>query len=622
MCFQNLPIEFDQHGRARLNGDAEDGFGYEAREVDDSAIDDMVRRSAHVKEFNSDPVTRVAGALAFHAVVDLEAREVHEAHTVATLFRGYEVILKGRDPRDAMFISSRVCGVCGSTHSVTSSLAIEMAFRLTPPPMAITLRNIQQSLEFMLDNPVHLYLLGGPDYSQVVVERTNPSLWERAKKTEARHTEVHGFKTIADIMEALNPLTGDLYLQGLQMTRPAKEAYAILFGKYPHPQTTVPGGLSTSVSMQVLNETHTRVVRTMDYAKRGVFIWDDIVEFFYEADPLYKQVGASDKNFIDTGVWDDPYDYDGTYEGAPEWGERRWATPGIVLDGELRTTNLHHLNMGLEEFIEHSFYESWENEPTRYETDPAGNPISPYHPWNKETKPKPNSRRSWKDRYTWSTAPRWDRHVVEAGCYARMWTTAAAQKLPHTRFVEATGTSLRMLAPKTHLPEMEFEWKIPELWNAFERNRSRAYHIVYASLVAYENVLNAFELMRRGENKVAVPYEVPKDERIGVGFWGAGRGYLTHHLVLDKGSIVNYQVVTPSTFNASPKDPWGRRGPYEEAVVNTPILEEYDGEDNYTGIDIYRAIRSFDPCMPCTTHLAAGDRLISRDVTTCVCGTE
>ncbi len=621
MCFHNLPIEFDANGTPRLTG-GPNAFAYEAKPIDRQHIEELVRRNQHVRDFDIDPVTRVAGALAFHTVVDLEARAVREANSVASLFRGYEVILKGRDPRDAMFISSRVCGVCGGVHSVASSLAIEMAFGITPPPLGIALRNIQLALDFMLDNPLHLYILAGPDYSQVVVQRTNPSLWERALETEAPHGEIHGHKTVADMMRALNPLTGQLYLEGIQMTRIPREAYAILYGKYPHPQTVVPGGLSTTVSLKELNETHNRISRVIDYGKRGVFFWDDLTQFFYDADPKYKEVGTRRKNLIDSGIWDDPFAYDATYANAAAWGERRWGTPGVVVDGELVTTDLHRINMGLEEFVEHSYYDSWENEGYPYPRDPAGNPLSPNHPWNKETKPAPSHKRSWKERYTWDSCPRWDRQPFECGTYARMWITAAAKKLPHTRFMQSTGTSLKLDVPKTLLPAMELEWKIPTVWNAFERNRNRAYHIVYSMLVAYENLLIAFDLLKHGQTATATPYEVPRNERIGVGFWGAGRGWLTHHLVMDKGSLTNYQILTPSTFNASPRDPFGNAGPYEEAVQNTPILEEFDSPEQFTGIDIFRAIRSFDPCMPCTTHVHSDDRVITREINTCACGAE
>jgi hydrogenase large subunit len=184
-------------------------------------------------------------------------------------------------------------------------------------------------------------------------------------------------------MTELNPLTGRLYLEGLNATRTPREAYSLLYGKYPHPQTVVPGGLSTTVSLSALNEAQNRIVRTIDFAKKGVFIWEDLTEFFYAADPKYKEVGARPKNLMDSGIWDDPFQYDGTYQNAPAWGDRRWATPGVIIDGKLITTNLHHINMGLEEFIEHSYYEGWENEGIRHRTDPAGNPISPNHPWNK-----------------------------------------------------------------------------------------------------------------------------------------------------------------------------------------------------------------------------------------------
>jgi hydrogenase large subunit len=187
--------------------------------------------------------------------------------------------------------------------------------------------------------------------------------------------------------------------------------------------------------------------------------------------------------------------------------------------------------------------------------------------------------------------------------------------------MQSTGTSIKLDVPKTLLPAMELEWKIPEVWNAFERNRNRAYHVLYSLLVAYENLMICFDLLKKGQSRTATPYEKPMDHRIGVGFWGAGRGWLSHHLVLDKGAIVNYQIITPSTFNASPHDPFGHAGPYEESVMSTPILEEFDSPEQFTGIDVFRAIRSFDPCMPCTTQVHTDDRIITQEVNTCACST-
>jgi hydrogenase large subunit len=172
------------------------------------------------------------------------------------------------------------------------------------------------------------------------------------------------------------------------------------------------------------------------------------------------------------------------------------------------------------------------------------------------------------------------------------------------------------------------EWHIPKDWNAFERNRARAFCIPYSALVALDNWYMAQDLMRKGETSMSTPFTIPKKgTQIGVGFWGAGRGFLTHHLIIDDGAISNYQILTPSSLNASPNTPWGTPGPYEEAVINTPILEniELDNPDKkFKGIDILRAIRSFDPCMPCTTHIqvADSDYMVTREVTTCACGLE
>jgi hydrogenase large subunit len=629
MCFKNLPIEFDEQGNARLKEGVADPYSYTVTEVtpieqDEGKLKELLSRNGHIRRVDFDPVTRVAGALAFHTVVDLENRQVLETDSMATLFRGYEVILKGRDPRDAIFISSRACGVCGGVHSTCSALALEMAFGIHPPPMGIVARNLLLSLEYLYDHPLHLFLLAGPDFSEPAVRETNPELWERARGTACPGSAIHGYDTIADVMTDMTPLTGKLYAEALHMTRVAREAYVLIGGKYPHPQTIVPGGISATIDISDLNEMHLRIVKFFDYGQKCVAIWDDLVEFFYEANPRYRDVGRRPKRLIEPGQWDDPFAYDGTYANADEWGRARWAPPGVIVDGELVTTKLSQLNMGIEEFVEHSFYEDWTDgngSGTPFEADPLGNPLSPHHPWNKETIPKPTGT-NWKEKYSWSTSPRWDRMAMETGAYSRMWANALAEDYSHLKFFEPTGAGLKFNVPHGALPEAELEWKIPEVWGAFERNRARAYCVLYSALIAYENLLIGLDLMRKGETKTSVPHEVPKDRRIGAGFWGAGRGFLTHHCVIDRGVIENYQIVTPSTWMASPKDPFGNPGPYEEAVAATPLLENYERPEDFKGIDVLRTIRSFDPCMPCTTHIHTDDRVISREVVTCACGVD
>ncbi|PZS02121.1 MAG: cytochrome C, partial [Chloroflexi bacterium] len=224
MCFKNLPVEFDEQGRAYLKEDIRDPYSMDRRPdlnggsfgtLTRDQIEDLLARNGHIKQKNLDPITRVAGALAFHTVVDTQERKVIEARSVATLFRGYEIIMMGRDPRDAIYITSRACGVCGGVHSTASALAIEMAIGVRPPPLGIVFRNMLLALEYLLDLPLHLFLLAGPDYSENIVRKTNPALWDRAEKTPAPHANVHGYGTIGAIMTDMNALTGSLYLEAL-----------------------------------------------------------------------------------------------------------------------------------------------------------------------------------------------------------------------------------------------------------------------------------------------------------------------------------------------------------------------------------------------------------------------
>ena len=549
-----------------------------------------------VRQVDFDPVSRVAGALSFHAVVDHGTGAVSETAAMATLFRGYEELLRGRDVRDAVFVSSRTCGVCGGAHATCSALACEMAFGIQPPPMAIAARNLLSATEFLYDHPQQLFLREGPDYSEPTVSRTSPELWQAAQRAAAPGQATHGFRRIADIMTALTPGSGELYREALHMSRKAREAYVLVGGKYPHPQTIVPGGVSSTIDPSDLNVMLLRLVKFPDYAQRTVAIWDDLIDFLYEADPRYRELGASPMNFIDLGQWDDPFAYDANFGNCAAWGERRWATPGAILNGRLVSTTLPEINSRVEEFVAHSFYDEWPAEGQA--ADPLGNSLAANHPQYKDTLPNPSGR-DLNGKYSWATAPRWDRHAMDTGCYSRLWTTALANKLPHRRFIEPTGSSLRLTMPQGNLPAAELEWHVPRQWGTLERTRARAYALAYSTAVAYEHVLIALDLKRTGQTQISTPFTIPRGVREGIGFWGAGRGYLSHHLVAENGVIANYQILAPSTWTASPRDAFGRPGPMEQAVAATPLIER-GPESGY--IDILRTIRSFDPCMACAAQ--------------------
>ena len=258
MCFKNLPIEFDEQGRAHMKEGVANPYSLEKRPKPftkrPTPVGGSVAAPPRVREWMIDPMTRVAGALAIHVDMDLDRREIVDAHSMAMLFRGYEIILKGRDPRDAIDISSRACGVCGGVHSSVASLGLDMAFGVVPPPMGTCVRNLGEAAEMLYDHPIHLGLLAGPDYSTALVQVTNPELVERAAKTNAPHAYVHGYRTIKDIMDGMNPLTGAIYLEAIEFTRLGREMCCFMYGKYPHPSTLIPGGVTTTLSTSTFNE--------------------------------------------------------------------------------------------------------------------------------------------------------------------------------------------------------------------------------------------------------------------------------------------------------------------------------------------------------------------------------
>lgn len=614
MCFRHLPITFDEHGRASLDPEGWD----KARPPQSSGAPEEPPSGPGLKQVDVSPVTRIAGAMDFHATIDLRQRRAVDARASAAAFRGYEVVLRGRDPREAMDLSSRACGVCGGVHASTSSMALDMAIPVSPPPLGILARNIAQAAEFLYDHALHMCLLAGPDYSGATVRSTDPDLWHEAARTAAPGALAHGFKSVADIMTALDPLEGSLYIGVFAKARVPMNIVRTMVGKYPHPGTLVPGGVSV-----LLDRSHFRSVQAdlrsiVDFVKVLIHSYSDLMNFMRSARPEYEHVGESRMNLISVGRYDDVETYDGQWTTLNVWGNARAVPPGVVIDGEIRTMKLSEINLGIEEFVDHAFYEAWSGQ--GMPRDPGGSPLSPFHPWNKETIPKPAGR-NWRERYTWATAPRWDREVVEGGPIARNWMIAAKGR-QWGNVLEPTGTSFRFVLPTGEsLPEMTFEWHLPPRLNAIERNLARAFSLGPTWLQCMRDAERGLALLESGEVRVWNRSDIPQ-RGIGAGFWEAARGALGHWVEIENRVIRNYQIITPSSFNASPRDPWGNPGPYEAAVLATPIVERFMRDEDFTGIDILRTIRSFDPCMPCAVHMFDGSRSISRDVTSCACGSD
>ena len=351
------------------------------------------------------------------------------------------------------------------------------------------------------------------------------------------------------------------------MSRLTREMFCLMEGRHVHPSTLYPGGVGTLPSVQLFTEYQVRLLKYVEFMKKVVPLHDDLFDFFYQALPGYEEVG---RRRIMLGCWgsfNNPEICDYSYQRMPDWGRAMFVTPGIVIDGELVTTDLVEINLGLRVLLGSSFYDDWQDAETFVKFDPLGNAIDQRHPWNQTTVPR-RQKRDFQGKYTWVMSPRWyDRRTGEylaidsgGGPLARLWVTALAGMVD-IGFIKATGQSVKIYLPKTAtLPEVEFEWTIPGLSNTLERDRARTYFQAYAAAAALYFVERALEEVYAGKTQTCTEFTVP-DEAIGCGFHEAVRGMLSHHVVIKDGKIANYHPYPPTCWNASPRDSHGHAGP-------------------------------------------------------------
>jgi hydrogenase large subunit len=568
------------------------------------------RSRSQLVEMAWDPITRIVGSLGIYTKIDFGRREVAECYSTSSIFRGYSIFMKGKDPRDAHFITSRICGICGDNHATCSCYTQNMAYGVRPPALGEWMINLGEAAEYMFDHNIYQENLVGVDYCEKMVRETNPGVWEKALRAEAPHADAHGYRTIADIMRSLNPFEGEFYREALVMSRLTREMFCLMEGRHVHPSTLYPGGNGAMASVQTFTDYLVRLMKYVDFMKRVVPMHDDLFDFFYEALPGYEKVGQRRVLLGCWGAFQDPEHCTFAYEDMSDWGRRMFVTPGVVVDGRLLTTDLVRINLGIRILLGSSYYQDWEDQKTYVARDPLGNPVDRRHPWNQHTIPQPQRREFDGGKYTWVMSPRWhdgrDYLPLDTGGgpIARLWSTALAG-LVDIGYVKATGQSVQINLPKTGLkPAVTLEWKIPQWSNAIERNRARSYFQAYAAACALHFVDRALDEIRQGHTETWATFTVP-EEGIGVGFTEAVRGVLSHHMVIRDRKIANYHPYPPTPWNASPRDHLGTPGPYEDAVQNTPIFEEND-RDHFKGIDIMRAVRSFDPCLPCGVHMYLG----------------
>ena len=481
------------------------------------------------------------------------------------------------------------------------------------PPLAEWIINLGEAAEYMFDHNLYQDNLVGVDFCEQMVKETNPSVLARAERTTAPHAGHSRLPHDRGHHAVAEPVHRRFYREALQMSRLTREMFCLMEGRHVHPSTLYPGGVGTVPSIQLFTEYQVRLLKYVEFMKRAVPLHDDLFNFFYEALPGYEEVGCRRVLLGCWGAFNDPDACDYTYARMPEWGRAMYVTPGILVDGELVTTDLVEINLGMRVLLGSSFYDDWQDGETFVRTDPLGNAIDQRHPWNQTTMPRPQ-KRDFEGKYTWVMSPRWfDRRTgthlaldTGGGPLARFWVTALAG-LVDIGSIKATGRGVKIRLPKTlALPEVEFDWTIPNRNNTLERNRA-------------PDVLPGV----RGRGRS--PFS-----RAGAAIWfmqakpapGATSGCPKRRSAA--GSTKRYAACSRTTWSfatvRSPittriRQPAGTRAratvtarpaPTRMRSKNTPIFEE-NGPDGFKGIDVMRTVRSFDPCLPCGVHMYLGD---------------
>src|SRR5207253_4058524 len=255
------------------------------------AIPSAPRKDRKLVEMNWDPITRIVGSLGIYTRIDFANRQVAECYSTSSIFRGYSIFMKGKDPRDAHFITSRICGICGDNHATCSCYTQNMAYGVKPPHLGEWIVNLGEAAEYMFDHNIFQENLVGVDFCEKMVRETNPGVWEKAQRTEAAGAEHHGYRTIGDIMKSLNPFEGEFYREALVMSRLTREMFCLMEGRHVHPSTLYPGGVGTMASIQTFTDYLVRLMKYVEFMKKVVPMHDDLFDFFYEALPGYEKVG-------------------------------------------------------------------------------------------------------------------------------------------------------------------------------------------------------------------------------------------------------------------------------------------------------------------------------------------
>jgi hydrogenase large subunit len=552
-----------------------------------------------------DPVTRIEGHLRIEAEVDRGA--VQDAWSSSTMFRGIEIILKGRDPRDAWAFTQRICGVCTTVHAIASIRAVENAIGASPPANARLLRNLIIGAQAVQDHVIHFYHLHALDWVDLVSALSaNPartsslaesiSDWPLSspKYFAGIQARLKGFVDRGQLGPFANAYWGHPayklppeanlmavahYLEALDWQREFIKMHAVLGGKNPHLQSFLVGGMATPIDPDSQAALNTGTIAEL---KQFVAKARDFVTRVYIPDVLAIASFYKDWAGHGRGV--------GNYLVYGEYPEDDSARPTLFLPrGIIRGRDLSKVEpfdqAKVTEYVSHSWYQ--------YQ---AGDGVA-LHPFNGETTPNYTGPKPPYDllgleantdkKYSWLKSPRYDGEPMEVGPLARMLVAFASG---HARVKELVGAVLKQLNVG---PEA--------LFSTLGRVAARGIEtqVLAEKMDSWVDALAAnmgSGELRIHDNSKWDPSSWPADS-MGAGFHEAPRGALGHWVSIHNGEISNYQCVVPSTWNAGPRDAKGRRGPYEEALLATPVA------DPERPVEILRTVHSFDPCMACGVHV-------------------
>ncbi|MFH1242865.1 MAG: nickel-dependent hydrogenase large subunit [Pseudomonadota bacterium] len=529
-----------------------------------------------------DPITRIEGHLRIE--VEVAGGKVVNAWSSGQMFRGIELILKGRDPRDAPLFTQRSCGVCTMVHYLSSVRAVEDAVGVMIPDNARIIRNLMHGSQFQHGHIVHFYHLHALDWVDLVsalkadpkqtaslADNVSNAPWggavyfknvQQRLKTFVESGQLGPFAnaywghSAYKLPPEANLMATAHYIEALRLQAKAARMHALFGAKNPHLQTFVVGGVTCVADL------------TPDRIAEYLYLWKETQDFIkdvYIPDLLavasfYKDWGAigGTTNFH---AW-------GDFPLSGKEPESLFMPRGVILNRDLKGVKMADQTK-VTEHVARAWYEG----------------SAAKHPYQGETNPR-HGNYDTDGKYSWVKAPRYEGQSCEVGPLARVLVAYAWGKKEIQDVVNSVLTKLDI--------------PVTALFSTLGRTAARGIETLVIGNAMEGWVMELVENLKKGNTKTYSPWTMPK-RAIGVGLNDVARGSLGHWIEIEDGKIKNYQYVAPSTWNLGPRDEKGKLGPVEEALIGTPVA------DPKKPLEVLRTVHSFDPCVACGVHVIDPD---------------